>query len=55
MSVFGVARRIAVKPVIAVLATPGPAMVEMGKVTVDLPETGRAEAASEFAKVCKLD
>jgi hypothetical protein len=53
--VFGVARKIAVKPVIAVLATPGPAMVEMGKVTVDLPETGRAEAASEFAKVCKLD
>ena len=53
--VFGVAKKIAVKPVIAMLGTSGPAMVEMGKVTVNLPETGRAEAVSEFAKACKLD
>ena len=53
--VFGVAKKIAVKPVIAILGTSGPAMVEMGKVTVNLPETGRAEAVSEFAKACKLD
>jgi len=53
--VFGVAKKIAVKPVIAVLKTSGPAIVKMGKVTVNLPETGRAEALSEFAKACKLD
>lgn len=53
--VFGVAKKIAVKPVIAVLGNSGPAIVEMGKVTVDLPETGCAEAVSEFAKACKLD
>ena len=53
--VFGVAKKIAVKPVIAMLGTSGPAMVEMDKVTVNLPETGRAEAVSEFAKACKLD
>ena len=28
---------------------------KMGKVTVTLPETGRAAAVSEFAKACKLD
>jgi hypothetical protein len=53
--VFGVAKKIAVKPVIAVLSKPGPAIVKMGKVTVNLPETGRAAAVSEFAKACKLD
>ena len=53
--VFGVAKKIAVNPVIAVLEGSGPAIIEMGKVTVTLPETGRAEAVSEFAKVCKLD
>jgi hypothetical protein len=40
---------------LAVLAGSGPAMVKMRKVTVNLPEKGRAEAVSEFAKACKLD
>lgn len=53
--VFGVAKKIAVKPVVAVLENAGPVMAKMGKVTVTLPETGRAEAVSEFAKACKLD
>ena len=53
--VFGVAKKIAVKPVIAVLENAGPAIAKMGNVTVTLPEPGRAEAVSEFAKVCKLD
>jgi hypothetical protein len=53
--VFGVAKKIAVKPVVAVLESAGPVMAKMGKVTVTLPETGRAEAVSEFAKACKLD
>jgi len=53
--VFGVAKKIAVRPVVAVLESAGPVMAKMGKVTVTLPETGRAEAVSEFAKACKLD
>jgi hypothetical protein len=53
--VFGVAKKFEVKPVIAVLAAKGPAVAKMGKVTVDLPENGRAAAVSEFAKACRLD
>ncbi len=52
---FGVAKKFAVKPVVGVLAGSGPAVVKMAKVTVTLPEKGRAEAVSEFAKACKLD
>jgi hypothetical protein len=53
--VFGVAKKFAVKPVVAALQGPGPTIIKMGKVTVTLPEKGRAEAVSEFAKACKLD
>jgi hypothetical protein len=53
--VFGVAKKIAVKPVVAVLNGSGPARIKMGKVTVSLPDTGRGAAVSEFAKACKLD
>jgi hypothetical protein len=53
--IFGVAKPIAVKPVLAVLKTSGPAVVKMGKVTANLPGQGRAAAVAEFAKVCKLD
>jgi len=53
--IFGVAKAIAVKPVLAVLKTPGPAIVKMGKVTANLPDQGRAAAVAQFAKVCKLD
>jgi hypothetical protein len=53
--IFGVANEIAVKPVVGVLAAKGPATVKMSTVTLDLPETGRAAAVSEFAKACKLD
>ena len=53
--IFGVAKKFAVKPVVAVLQGSGPTIIEMGKVTVTLPETGRAQAVSEFAKACKLD
>jgi len=48
--VFGVAKKFAVKPVVAVLAGAGPTVIEMSKVTVTMPEKGRAEAVSEFAK-----
>jgi len=53
--VFGVAKKFAVKPVVAVLAGSGPAVVKLGKVTVTLPEKSWAKAVSEFAKACKLD
>jgi hypothetical protein len=53
--IFGVAKKFAVRPVVAVLEASGPTVIKMGKVTVTLPETGRAEAVSEFAKACKLD
>jgi len=53
--IFGVAKAIAVKPALAVLKTPGPAIVKMGKVTANLPDPGRAAAVAQFAKVCKLD
>ena len=53
--VFGVAKNIAVKPVVAVLNASGPAIAKMGKVTVNLPDIGRAAAVSEFAKACQLD
>lgn len=51
----GVAKKIAVKPVVAALQGPGPTIIKMSKVTMTLPEKGRAEAVSEFAKACKLD
>ena len=49
--VFGVAKKFAVKPVVAVL---GGALVKMEKTELTLPEQGRAEELSKFAKVCKL-
>lgn len=51
--VFGVAKKFAMKPVVAVLGGPGPALVKMEKTKLTLPE--RAEELSKFAKVCKLD
>jgi len=53
--IFGLAKNIAVKPVLAVLKASGPAIVKMGEVTTNLPEKGRAEALAKFAKACKLD
>ncbi len=53
--VFGVAKKFAVKPVVAVLGGPGPALVKMEKNELTLPDQGRAEELSKFAKVCKLD
>jgi hypothetical protein len=53
--VFGVAKKFAVKPVVAVLGGPRPALVNMEKTGLTLPEQGRAEELSKFAKVCKLD
>lgn len=53
--VFGMAKTIAVKPLLAVLEASGPASVKMGQVTTTLPEKGRAAAVSEFAKACTLD
>lgn len=53
--VFGMAKKIAVKPLLALLEVTGPASVNMGKVTATLPEKGRAGAVSEFAKACTLD
>ena len=53
--IFGEAKKFAVRPVIAALQGPGPAVIKMSKVTMTLPEKGRAEAVSQFAKACKLD
>ena len=50
-----VAKKFAVKPVVAVLGGPGPALVKMEKNELTLPEQGRAEDLSKFAMVCKLD
>ena len=47
--VFGVAKKFAVKPVVAVLGGPGPALVKMEKNELTLPEQGRAE---ELGKIC---
>ena len=52
--VFGVAKKFAVKPVVAVLSGP-PALAKMEKNELTLPDQGRAEELSKFAKVCKLD
>jgi hypothetical protein len=50
-----VAKKFAVKPVVAVLGGPGPALVKMEKNELTLPDQGRAEELSKFAMVCKLD
>lgn len=53
--VFGVAKRFAVKPVVAVLGGSGPALVKMEKNELTLPEQGRTEELGKFAKAGKLD
>jgi hypothetical protein len=52
---FAEARNFKVKPVIELLKPKGPASARTGNVVTALPGEGRAEAVSEFAKVCKLD
>jgi hypothetical protein len=52
---FAEARNFKVKPVIELLKPEGPALAKTGNVVTTLPDDGRAEAVSEFAKACKLD
>jgi len=49
------AESFAVKPVLAVLQSPGDGWAKGPGISQSLPENGRAEAVSEFAMVCKLD
>jgi hypothetical protein len=49
------ARNFKVKPVIELLKPKGAASAKTGNVVTTLPDDGRAEAVSEFAKACKLD
>lgn len=53
--VFGVVKKFAVKPVVAVLGGAGPTLVKMGKNELTLPDKGRADELAKFAKACKLD
>jgi HSP20 family molecular chaperone IbpA len=52
---FAEARNFKVKPVIELLKPKGEASAKTGNVVTTLPDDGRAEAVSEFAKACKLD
>ena len=53
--VFGEAKGFKIKPVIAAAQRKGPVTAKIGKLVTALTEKGRAEAAAEFAKACKLD
>jgi hypothetical protein len=48
--VFSVAKKIAVKPVVAVLEASDPVIVKMGKLTTNLPDKGRAAAVSKLRR-----
>jgi hypothetical protein len=52
---FAEARNFKVKPVIELLKPKGEASAKTGNVVTTLPDDGRADAVSEFAKACKLD
>jgi hypothetical protein len=49
------AKNFKIKPVIALLKEKGPVTAKTGKLVTTLPDEGRAEPVSEFAKACKLD
>ena len=44
-----------VKPVVAVLQAPGALTVKLGEKSTIFPEKGRAAAADQFAKACKVE
>jgi hypothetical protein len=48
-------RVVGVKPVLAVLQTPRTLTVKLGEKSTTLPVQGRAAAASQFAKACKVE
>ena len=48
--VFGVAKKFAMKPVVAVLGGPWPALVKMEKNELTLPDQGRAEELSKLVR-----
>lgn len=54
-SMFAEASDIEVKPLLAVLKSPGPLTVKMAATSLTLPEVGRAEAAERFSKNCSLN
>jgi hypothetical protein len=53
-SMFAEASDIEVKPVLAVLKSPGPLTVKMAATSLTLSDAGRAEAAERFSKNCTL-
>jgi hypothetical protein len=53
-SMFAEASDIEVRPVLAVLKSPGPLTVKMAATSLTLTDTGRAEAAERFSKNCTL-
>jgi hypothetical protein len=53
-SMFAEASDIEVRPVLAVLKSPGPLTVKIAATSVTLTDTGRAEAAERFSKNCTL-
>ena len=54
-SMFAEASDIAVKPLLAMLKSPGPLTVKMAATSLALSEVGRAEAAERFSKNCSLE
>jgi hypothetical protein len=53
--VFAEASDIEVKPILAVLKSPGPVTVKVGSTTKTLSDAGRADAVEKFSKECQLD
>jgi hypothetical protein len=54
-SMFAEASDIEVKPVLAVLKSPGPLTVKMAATSLTLSDAGRADAAERFSKNCSLE
>ena len=52
---YAVAESFKVKPVLDLFRGKGPVTVKAGKLTSSLPDKGRAEALTKFAKGCTLD
>jgi hypothetical protein len=52
---FAEGKNFRVKPLLETFKAKGPITVKTAEVVTTLPEDGRAEAVSQFAKACKLD
>jgi hypothetical protein len=51
---FAEASDIEVKPLLELLKSPGPVTVKMAATSLNMADTGRAEAVERFGKNCKL-